>query len=140
MLCRRWAHIKCFAGSTGRTHGTTAGYCVAGKCAQYRNIRPFKKIEGLKCLCPLSNSLFEIQTYDGFLHCLHLADLGSNIGMFSVTAATLGRKVVAVDASIQNLAYIDKSVHLNGNQENVKLINNAVRCLDWSQYFEYIVL
>ena len=85
-------------------------------------------------MCPLSNSLFEIQTYDGFLHCLHLADLGSNIGMFSVTAATLGRKVVAVDASIQNLAYIDKSVHLNGNQENVKLINNAVRCLDWSQY------
>ena len=107
---------------------------LPAKCAQYRNIRPFKKIEGLKCLCPLSNSLFEIQTYDGFLHCLHLADLGSNIGMFSVTAATLGRKVVAVDASIQNLAYIDKSVHLNGNQENVKLINNAVRCLDWSQY------
>ena len=57
--------------------------------------------------------------------------------MFSVTAATLGRKVVAVDASIQNLAYIDKSVHLNGNQENVKLINNAVRCLDWSQYVKY---
>ena len=60
--------------------------------------------------------------------------------MFSVTVANLGRKVVAVDASLQNLAYIDKSVHLNGNQENVKLINNAVRCLDWSQYFEYIVL
>ena len=80
--------------------------------------------------------MFEIQRYDGFLHCLHIVDLGSNIGMFSVTAATLGRKVVAVDASIQNLAYIDKSVHLNGNQENVKLINNAVRCLDWSQYFK----
>ena len=47
--------------------------------------------------------------------------------MFSVTAATLGRKVVAVDASIQNLAYIDKSVQLNGNRENVLLINNAVR-------------
>ena len=58
--------------------------------------------------------------------------------MFSVTAATLGRKVVAVDASIQNLAYIDKSVHLNGNQKNVKLINNAVRCLDWSPYVKYI--
>ena len=25
------------------THGTTAGYCVAGKRAQYRNIRPFEK-------------------------------------------------------------------------------------------------
>ena len=25
------AHLQCFAGRTGRTHGTTAGYCVAGK-------------------------------------------------------------------------------------------------------------
>ena len=47
--------------------------------------------------------------------------------MFSVTVANLGRKVVAVDASLQNLAYIDKSVHLNGHRENVLLINNAVR-------------
>ena len=58
-----------------------------------------------------------------------ITDLGSNIGMFSVTVASMGRKVVAVDASIQNLAYIHKSVNLNGNEENVKLINNAVRCL-----------
>ena len=44
MLCRRWAHLQCFAGRTGRTHGTTAGYCVAGKRAQHRNIRHLKKI------------------------------------------------------------------------------------------------
>ena len=56
-----------------------------------------------------------------------ITDLGSNIGMFSVTVASMGRKVVAVDASIQNLAYIHKSVSLNGNRENVVLINNAVR-------------
>ena len=56
-----------------------------------------------------------------------ITDLGSNIGMFSVTVASMGRKVVAVDASIQNLAYIHKSVSLNGNRENVMLINNAVR-------------
>ena len=56
MLCRRWAHLQCFAGRTGRTHGTTAGYCVAGKRAQYRNIRPFKK-KGIKYLCLLPNSL-----------------------------------------------------------------------------------
>ena len=55
------------------------------------------------------------------------SDLGANIGMFSVTVANLDRKVVAVDASLQNLAYIDKSVHLNGHRENVLLINNAVR-------------
>ena len=41
MLCRRRVHLQCFAGRTGRTHGTTAGYCVAGKRAQYRNIRQF---------------------------------------------------------------------------------------------------
>ena len=59
--------------------------------------------------------------------CYLFTDLGSNIGMFSVTVASMGRKVVAVDASIQNLAYIHKSVSLNGNRENVVLINNAVR-------------
>ena len=37
------AHLQCFSGRTGRTHGITAGYCVAGKRAQYRNIRPFQK-------------------------------------------------------------------------------------------------
>ena len=47
--------------------------------------------------------------------------------MFSATGASMGRKVVAGDASIQNLAYIHKSVSLNGNRENVMLINNAVR-------------
>ena len=43
MLCRQWVHLQCFAGRTGRTHGTTVGYCVAGKRTQYRNIRPFQK-------------------------------------------------------------------------------------------------
>ena len=47
--------------------------------------------------------------------------------MYSVTVANMGRKVVAVDASLQNLAYIDKSLHLNGNRGNAQLINNAVR-------------
>ena len=55
------------------------------------------------------------------------ADLGANIGMYTVTVANLGRKVVAVDASLQNLAYIDQSLQLNSNRENVTLINNAVR-------------
>ena len=36
-------HLQCFAGRTGCTHGTTADYCVAGKRAQYRNIRTCKK-------------------------------------------------------------------------------------------------
>ena len=58
-----------------------------------------------------------------------MTDIGSNIGMFSVAVANLGRKVVAVDASIENLAYIDKSIHLNNKAGNVKLINNAVRSI-----------
>ena len=41
MLCRRWANLQCFAGCTGRTHGTTAEN--ARKCAQYRKIRHFQK-------------------------------------------------------------------------------------------------
>ena len=59
MLCRRWAHLQCFAGRTGRTHGTTAGYCVAGKRAQYCNIRPFQKNlrSQIWYSCPLPNSL-----------------------------------------------------------------------------------
>ena len=47
--------------------------------------------------------------------------------MYTVTVANLGRKVVAVDAGLQNLAYIDKSLQLNGNRENVTLVNNAIR-------------
>ena len=57
ILSRWWAHLQCFAGCTDHTHGTTAGYCVAGKCAQYRNIRPFKRNWGLKYSCILPNSL-----------------------------------------------------------------------------------
>ena len=37
MLC--WAHLQCFAGRTGRTHGTT----VAGKHAQYLQNQAFSK-------------------------------------------------------------------------------------------------
>ena len=61
------------------------------------------------------------------LNTILFADLGANIGMYTVTVANLGRKVVAVDASLQNLAYIDQSLHINSNRENVTLINNAVR-------------
>ena len=38
ILCRRWANLQCFAGRTRHTLGTTTGYCVAGKRAQYRKI------------------------------------------------------------------------------------------------------
>ena len=48
MLCRQWAHLQCFAGRTSRTLGTT----VAGKHAQYRKIRPFRKNLRSKILLP----------------------------------------------------------------------------------------
>ena len=56
-----------------------------------------------------------------------IADLGSNIGMFSVSVARLGGEVVALDASLYNLAYVRQSLELNSNLDNVKLVYNSIR-------------
>ena len=55
------------------------------------------------------------------------ADIGSNLGMFSVVVAAMNRQVVAVDADAHNLAYIRKSLDLGGNADHVRLIYNSVR-------------
>ena len=57
----------------------------------------------------------------------HVADLGSNIGMFTIAAALMGRSVVAVDANLYNLAYLRSSLKLNSNLDQVKLVHNAMR-------------
>ena len=44
---------------------------------------------------------------------LPLSALGSNIGMFSLMAAAMGRRVVALDAMAENLAYIHKSLEVS---------------------------
>ena len=47
--------------------------------------------------------------------------------MYSVVVAAMNRQVVAVDADPHNLAYIRKSLDLEGNTHNVRIIYNSVR-------------
>ena len=47
--------------------------------------------------------------------------------MFSVAVARLGGEVVALDASLYNLAYVRRSLELNSNLDNVKLVYNSIR-------------
>ena len=54
-------------------------------------------------------------------------DLGCNIGMYTVVTAAMGRRVVAVDADPINLAYVRKSLDLQGTTDNVKIFYNSVR-------------
>ena len=55
------------------------------------------------------------------------SDCGANIGMMSTVVAAMGRKVVSVDPLIQHLSYLRRSLELVGNQNNARLLNNAVR-------------
>ena len=54
-------------------------------------------------------------------------DIGANLGMYAVVIAAMKRRVVAVDADPKNLAYIRKSLELEGNTGNVRIIYNSVR-------------
>ena len=57
---------------------------------------------------------------------LDFLDLGSNLGTYALSAATLGRRVVAVEAfpSTQNL--LCKSILANNFSNSIHLINNAI--------------
>ena len=55
------------------------------------------------------------------------SDCGANIGMMSTVVAAMGRKVVSVDPMVQHLSYLRRSLELLGNQNNARLLNNAVR-------------
>ena len=48
--------------------------------------------------------------------------------MMSTVVAAMGRKVVSVDPMVQHLSYLRRSLELLGNQNNARLLNNAVRC------------
>ena len=54
-------------------------------------------------------------------------DCGSNIGMVTTVVAAMGRKVVAIDPMKEHLSHLRKSLTLLGNENNVVLLNNAVR-------------
>ena len=54
-------------------------------------------------------------------------DIGSNIGIYTVMMAAARRHVVAVDAMLDNLAYIHHSLTLGNTTQFVRLLNNPVR-------------
>ena len=56
----------------------------------------------------------------------YFLDLGCNIGTFSLAAASFGRHVIAVDAVIENLELLSKSLSLGKLHDNVTLIWNAI--------------
>jgi len=53
-------------------------------------------------------------------------DAGSNIGMYTIMVAAMGREVVAVDAMSDNLAYIRRSLELANKEHLVTLAHNAI--------------
>ena len=60
--------------------------------------------------------------------CTHFPlDCGANIGMVTTVIAAMGRKVVSVDPLKEHLSYLRKALELLGNEDNVRLLHNAVR-------------
>ena len=53
-------------------------------------------------------------------------DLGCNIGVYTLVAAHVGRKVVAVDPLVENLELLSKSLSLGQLHDKVTLIWNAI--------------
>jgi len=53
-------------------------------------------------------------------------DIGANIGMYTVMVAATKRKVVAVDAVMENLAYINHSLSIASTSQYVKLLGNPI--------------
>jgi FkbM family methyltransferase len=57
---------------------------------------------------------------------LGFMDLGSHMGVFSLSVAKFGRKVVSVDPLIENVQRLCKSVQKGGFTENVTIIFNPL--------------
>ncbi|XP_067679035.1 uncharacterized protein [Haliotis asinina] len=57
---------------------------------------------------------------------MHVVDIGCNVGMYTVYAALMGRKVVAVDPISSNLFLLHSSLTYAGVRDNVQLLLNAV--------------
>lgn len=57
---------------------------------------------------------------------LGLIDLGCNVGVYTITAAMRGRKVVSVDVNIENLKRVRKSLLENNAADRVTLLFNGI--------------
>ena len=57
---------------------------------------------------------------------LNFLDFGCNLGVYTLSAAKMGRKVVAVDANVNNLKRLRLSLMENGLTDKVTLLLNAI--------------
>ena len=57
---------------------------------------------------------------------LAFIDIGSSIGQFSLVAASMGRKVIAVDAFVRHTLMLARAVVLNNYQNLVRIVHNAL--------------
>lgn len=57
---------------------------------------------------------------------LEVLDLGCNIGVYTILAAKLGHRVVAVDPNALNLRLLTKSLNMGGLSNKVTLLRNAI--------------
>ncbi|KAJ8307258.1 hypothetical protein KUTeg_015342 [Tegillarca granosa] len=57
---------------------------------------------------------------------LNFIDIGANLGVFSLTVAKSGRKVLAIEALYKNVQRLCMSIRDGGLQSNLKVIYNAV--------------
>ncbi|XP_064647879.1 uncharacterized protein LOC135500372 isoform X2 [Lineus longissimus] len=57
---------------------------------------------------------------------LSLIDIGANIGVYTLFAAMLDRKVVAVEPLYDNMARLHKAIKLNKYEDRITLVMNAV--------------
>lgn len=55
-----------------------------------------------------------------------LLDIGTNIGAYSLLAAAYGRHVVSVEPTCEHLILLRQSVVVNGFQERIKIVENAI--------------
>ncbi|XP_076447040.1 uncharacterized protein LOC143284246 [Babylonia areolata] len=53
-------------------------------------------------------------------------DIGANIGLFSLLAASMGHKVIAVEPAPQNVKKLIQSIQVNGFADKIHVLNNAV--------------
>src|SRR5262245_32996913 len=50
-------------------------------------------------------------------------DVGAHVGMFTLTAAAAGRRVLAVEASSRNHGLLTQSLEVNGFRDRVELVH-----------------
>lgn len=70
-----------------------------------------------------SSIMFELLKRDANIN---LIDIGANIGVYTLSAAKMGRRVLAVEALDRNVRHICASVAAGGLQNRVTLVHNAI--------------